>query len=176
VERDGIQRRVVNPPLDMFADARLESTGAARLVQAPQAECRSPRVANLPRTGLKNRGAVMEKLFHFDTPAEVYKADACVVLLRRTLRTGAAEVSQAARPLPGGPPQIAGSVKGLASPDHEADREFMLRMIRISMRLHQPELVVMVATTSAALRQRTARDIAADSAWPRRSCAPPSRR
>jgi hypothetical protein len=87
----------------------------------------------------------MEKLFHFDTPAEVYKADACVVscydarfelVLRKFLkRRGLALVDHL---------KIAGSVKGLASPEHEADREFMLRMIRISMRLHQPELVVMV--------------------------------
>jgi carbonic anhydrase len=87
----------------------------------------------------------MEKLFHFDTPAEVYKADACVVscydarfelVLRKFLkRRGLSLVDHL---------KIAGSVKGLASPEHEADREFMLRMIRISMRLHQPELVVMV--------------------------------
>jgi len=87
----------------------------------------------------------MEKLFHFDTPSEVYKADACVVscydarfelVLRKFVkRRGLGLVDHL---------KIAGSVKGLASPEHEADREFMLRMIRISMRLHQPKLVVMV--------------------------------
>jgi carbonic anhydrase len=87
----------------------------------------------------------MEKLFHFDTPSEIYQADACVIscydarfdlVLRKFLkRRGLALVDHL---------KIAGSVKGLASPDHEADREFMLRMIRISMRLHQPDLVVMV--------------------------------
>jgi hypothetical protein len=87
----------------------------------------------------------MEKLFHFDTPPEVYKADACVIscydarfelVLRKFLkRRGLSLVDHL---------KIAGSVKGLASPDHEADREFMLRMIAISKRLHRPELVVMV--------------------------------
>ena len=87
----------------------------------------------------------MEKLFHFDTPPEVYRADACVVscydarfelVLRKFLkRRGLGLVDHL---------KIAGSVKGLASPEHEADREFMLRMIRISMRLHSPPLVVMV--------------------------------
>ena len=87
----------------------------------------------------------MEKLFHFDTPPEVYKADACVVscydarfelVLRKFLkRRGLGLVDHL---------KIAGSVKGLASPEHEADREFMLRMIRISMRLHGPQLIVMV--------------------------------
>ena len=87
----------------------------------------------------------MEKLFHFDTPPEVYKADACVIscydarfelVLRKFLkRRGLTLVDHL---------EIAGSIKGLASPDHEADREFMLRMIAISKRLHRPELVVMV--------------------------------
>jgi hypothetical protein len=87
----------------------------------------------------------MEKLFHFDTPPEVYKADACVIscydarfdlVLRKFSKRRSLFLVDHLK--------IAGSVKGLASPDHEADREFMLRMIRISMRLHRPPLVVMV--------------------------------
>ena len=87
----------------------------------------------------------MEKLFHFDTPPEVYKADACVIscydarfdlVLRKFLKRRGLQLVDHLK--------IAGSVKGLASPEHEADREFMLRMIRISKNLHRPELVVMV--------------------------------
>jgi carbonic anhydrase len=87
----------------------------------------------------------MEKLFHFDTAPEEYRADACVVscydarfepVVRKFLkRRGLAVVDHL---------KIAGSVKSLASPGQDADREFMLRMIRISMRLHQTRLVVMV--------------------------------
>ena len=87
----------------------------------------------------------MEKLFHFDTPPEEYRADACVVscydarfelVVRKFLkRRGLAVVDHL---------KIAGSVKSLVSPGQEADREFVLRMIRISMRLHQSRLVVMV--------------------------------
>jgi len=88
----------------------------------------------------------MEKIFHFDTPPEPYKADACVVscydarfelLLKKFLkRRGLGLVDHL---------KIAGSVKGMASPENETDRAFMLRMIRISMRLHSPDLVVMVS-------------------------------
>jgi len=87
----------------------------------------------------------MEKLFHFDTAAEHYKADACVVscydarfdlVLRKFLkRRGLTLVDHL---------KIAGSAKGIASPENESDRDFLLRMIRISVRLHRPELLVMV--------------------------------
>jgi len=87
----------------------------------------------------------MKKLFHFDTAAEHYKADACVVscydarfdlVLRKFLKRRGLNLVDHLK--------IAGSIKGMASPDNESDREFLLRMIRISMRLHRPDLVVMV--------------------------------
>jgi hypothetical protein len=88
----------------------------------------------------------MEKIFHFDTPPESYKADACVVscydarfelVLKKFLKKrGLGLVDHL---------KIAGSVKGMASPENETDREFMIRMIRISKRLHNPDLVVMVS-------------------------------
>lgn len=87
----------------------------------------------------------MEKLFHFDSPPQEYRADACVVscydarfelVVRKFLkRRGLVVVDHL---------KIAGSVKSLAWPGQAADREFVLRMIRISMRLHQSRLVVMV--------------------------------
>ena len=87
----------------------------------------------------------MEKLFHFDTPQATYKADACVVscydarfelLLKKFLKRRGFNLVDHLK--------IAGSVKGMASPDNETDREFLLRMIAISKRLHHPDLVVMV--------------------------------
>jgi carbonic anhydrase len=105
----------------------------------------------------------MEKLFHFDTSPEVYKADACVVscydarfelVLRKFLkRRGLGLVDHL---------KIAGSVKGMASPDNEADREFMLRMIRISRRLHNPELVVMVGHNDCGAYGSTGPDVIAE--------------
>ena len=87
----------------------------------------------------------MEKIFHFDTPEEHYQADACVVscydarfdaVLRKFLkRRGLGVVDHL---------KVAGSVKGMAAPENESDREFLLRMIRISKRLHRPDVVLMV--------------------------------
>jgi hypothetical protein len=87
----------------------------------------------------------MRKVFHFDSQVEVYTADACVVTcfdarfdqaLRKFLkRRGVAWYDQV---------KIPGSAKVLAAPDQEADRDFALRMIRTSIRLHQPARFILV--------------------------------
>ena len=86
----------------------------------------------------------MEKLFHFDTLAETYKADACVVscydarfdlVLKKFLKRRGLNLIDHVK--------VAGSVKGMVSPGNAADREFLLRMIAISRRLHHSSLVVM---------------------------------
>ena len=79
----------------------------------------------------------MDKLLHFDSPQEVYTADACVITcfdarfdlaVRKFLkRTGILTFDHV---------KIAGSAKSLAAPDCDADREFVLRMVGISRRLH----------------------------------------
>jgi hypothetical protein len=79
----------------------------------------------------------MEKLFHFDSPPEVYRADACVITcfdarfdlaVRKFLkRRGVVVFDQV---------KIPGGVKSLAAPECDADRDFVLRMVRTSMRLH----------------------------------------
>jgi hypothetical protein len=79
----------------------------------------------------------MQKLFHFDSPREHYQADACViscydfrfeVQLRKFLRrNGVAAYDQV---------KIPGSVKAIAQPDRDSDRDFVVNMVRISMRLH----------------------------------------
>jgi len=79
----------------------------------------------------------MRKLFHFDSPAAVYQAEACVIAcfdarfdqaLRKFLkRRGIAVYDQI---------RIPGSAKSLAAPECEPDRDFVLRMLRVSMRLH----------------------------------------
>jgi len=81
----------------------------------------------------------MEKAFHFDSPAEVYKADACVLscfdfrfslAVRKFLKKqGIGAVDHI---------QIPGSAKALAAPDRESDRDFVLSMVRTSLRLHAP--------------------------------------
>ncbi len=86
----------------------------------------------------------MRKLFHFDSPREVYQADAVVIscydarfdaAIRKFLkRRGIALFDHL---------KIAGSVKGLAA--EGPDRDFLLRMVRISMGLHHPPRAVLIA-------------------------------
>ena len=88
----------------------------------------------------------MEKLFHFECEREVYQADACVIscfdarfdqALRKFLkRRGIALYDHV---------KIPGSVKALGSPDREEDREFVLGMVRTSIRLHRPSKLLLFA-------------------------------
>jgi hypothetical protein len=87
----------------------------------------------------------MEKVFHFDSPQEVYTADACVITcfdarfdaaIRKFLkRRGIVTFDHV---------KIPGSGKALASPESEADRDFVLRMVRTSIRLHRPARATIV--------------------------------
>jgi hypothetical protein len=88
----------------------------------------------------------MEKLFHFDSPREIYRADACAITcfdarfdlaVRKFLkRRGVVTFDRV---------KIPGGVKSLAAPECDTDRDFVLRMVRTSMRLHGPERVLIVA-------------------------------
>ncbi|MEI9972510.1 MAG: carbonic anhydrase [Ignavibacteriota bacterium] len=81
----------------------------------------------------------MQKLFHFDCPQEVYRADACVIScfdfrfdtqLRKFLkRRGVASYDHV---------KIPGSVKVIAAPDRDSDRDLVVGMLRTSLRLHRP--------------------------------------
>ena len=86
----------------------------------------------------------MQKLFHFDCPQEVYQADACVIScfdfrfdtqLRKFLKRHGAAVYDHVK--------IPGSVKAVAAPDRESDRDFVLAMLRTSMRLHGPRRLLL---------------------------------
>jgi hypothetical protein len=88
----------------------------------------------------------MQKLFHFDCPREVYQADACIIscfdarfdlATRKFLKRRAILTYDQIK--------IPGSAKSLATPDTEADRDFVLGMVRTSMRLHRPARVWMFA-------------------------------
>lgn len=90
----------------------------------------------------------MEKVLHFDCPREVYTADACVIscfdarfdlAIRKFLkRSGIVTYDHV---------KIPGSVKALADPECEGDRDFVLRMIGTSIRLHRPARALMLAHT-----------------------------
>lgn len=87
----------------------------------------------------------MEKIFHFDSPSDVYKADACALTcfdyrfsqaIRKFFRrSGISAVDHI---------QIPGSAKVLVAPDRESDRDFVLSMVRTSIRLHGPERMLIL--------------------------------
>ncbi len=87
----------------------------------------------------------MQKLFHFDSPAEPYRAGACVVscfdaridlALRKFLRRRGVERADHVK--------VAGGAKALASPAEEAERAFVLGQIRLSAKLHGTGRVLLV--------------------------------
>jgi hypothetical protein len=88
----------------------------------------------------------MTKRFHFDSPTEVYRADAAVVWCfddRFTLavekflkRTGIARADSV---------RVAGGAKSLASPNNESERTFVLDQLRLSRQLHATERVMLIA-------------------------------
>ena len=90
----------------------------------------------------------MEKLFHLDSPQEVYTADACVIscfdarfdlAIRKFLKRRGIQIFDHIK--------IPGSARSLAAPECEGDRDFVLRMLRTSIRLHQPNRVLILAHT-----------------------------
>lgn len=87
----------------------------------------------------------MEKVFYFDSPLEVYRADACVIscfdarfdlATRKFLkRRGIAVYDQV---------KIPALAKALAAPESDAQRDFVLGMVRTSMRLHRSSRVLLI--------------------------------
>ena len=87
----------------------------------------------------------MKKVFHFEAPRENYHCDAAILWcfdhrfdlgFRKFLkRIGVANSD---------PIKVAGGAKCLASPEHEAEREFVLEQIRKSMRLHGTSRVILM--------------------------------
>ncbi|MGB7758208.1 MAG: carbonic anhydrase [Bryobacteraceae bacterium] len=86
----------------------------------------------------------MQKLFHFDSPAGEYKADACVLTCfdarfdlaaRKFLRRRGVEIYDQIK--------IPGSVRALADPASEGDRDFVLRMVATSMARHGSERMIL---------------------------------
>jgi hypothetical protein len=87
----------------------------------------------------------MQKVFHFDSPRERYACDAAIVwcfdnrfdlACRKFLKRLGVERTD--------PIKIAGGAKSLSSPRSESEREFVLDQIRISMRLHATQRVILM--------------------------------
>jgi hypothetical protein len=88
----------------------------------------------------------LKKLFHFDCPREVYRADALVIscfdarfdlaMKKFLARQGIAVFDHI---------KIPGSAKALSVPEKDGDRDFLLRMVRTSLRLHAPTRALLIA-------------------------------
>lgn len=87
----------------------------------------------------------MKKVFHFASPREKYHSDAAVLWcfdhrfdlgFRKFLKRIGVNTPD--------PIKIAGGAKVLASPDSDADRQFVLEQIRTSMRLHGTRRVILM--------------------------------
>jgi carbonic anhydrase len=87
----------------------------------------------------------MEKVFHFQSPRDKYQCDAAVVwcfdnrfdlAFRKYLKRTGVEFTD--------PIKVAGGAKCLASPESDAEREFVLEQIRKSIRLHGTRRVILM--------------------------------
>jgi hypothetical protein len=87
----------------------------------------------------------MNKVFHFDAPREKYHCDAAVIwCFDNRFQLGLTKYLKRLGVVNSDPIKIAGGAKSLASPEHEADREFVLEQIRKSMRLHGTRRVILM--------------------------------
>jgi hypothetical protein len=79
----------------------------------------------------------MKKVFHFDSPREKYRCDAAIVAcFDNRFELGFRKFLKRTGVVASDPIKVAGGAKCLASPEHDADREFVLDQIRDSIRLH----------------------------------------
>ena len=86
----------------------------------------------------------MKKVFHFDASREPYVCDAAVVwCFDHRFQLGFGKFLKRIGVTNPDPIRIAGGAKGLASPERESDREFVLEQIRKSMQLHGTKLVIL---------------------------------
>ena len=92
-----------------------------------------------------SRRVSVKKVFHFDAPREKYHCDAAILwCFDNRFELGFRKFLKRMGVMNSDPIKIAGGSKVLASPEHEADREFVLEQIRKSMRLHGTRHVILM--------------------------------
>jgi len=93
----------------------------------------------------------MKKIFHFDSPAEAYVADAAVLCcfdqristaVRKFLKKQGIERADMI--------VVAGGAKTLASPRNDFEQDFILEQVRMSIRLHQTKRVLVMSHSDCA--------------------------
>ena len=93
----------------------------------------------------------MDKVFHFDSDAAQYTADAVVLCCFDERLRGAVQKFLRRRGIP--PPDmivVAGGPKTLASPRNHLERDFVLEQIRLSIKLHSASLVLLISHSDCA--------------------------
>jgi carbonic anhydrase len=87
----------------------------------------------------------MKKVFHFTAPREKYHCDAAVIwCFDNRFQLGLTKYLKRLGVVNSDPIKIAAGARSLASPEHEADREFVLEQVRKSIRLHGTTLVILM--------------------------------
>jgi len=93
----------------------------------------------------------MKKIFHFDSPADPYVADAAVLCcfdqristaVRKFLKKQGIERADMI--------VVAGGAKTLASPRNDFERDFILEQVRMSIRLHHTKRVLVMSHSDCA--------------------------
>jgi carbonic anhydrase len=93
----------------------------------------------------------MKKIFHFDSPAEPYVADAAVLCcfdqristaVRKFLKKQGIERADMI--------VVAGGAKTLASPRNDFEQDFILEQVRMSIRLHHTKRVLVMSHSDCA--------------------------
>src|ERR1700687_1103768 len=93
----------------------------------------------------------MRKIFHFDSPANQYVADAAVLCcfdhristaVRKFLKKQGIERADMI--------VVAGGAKTLASPRNDFEQDFILEQVRMSIRLHQTKRVMVMSHSDCA--------------------------
>jgi len=93
----------------------------------------------------------MEKVFHFDSAAEPYVADAAVLCcFDQRIRLAVYKFLQRRGILRPDMIVIAGGAKTLASPRNDFERDFILEQVRMSILLHRTERVYLMSHSDCA--------------------------
>src|SRR6266700_6487303 len=93
----------------------------------------------------------MEKVFHFDSAAEPYVADAAVLCcFDQRIRLAVYKFLQKRGILRPDMIVIAGGAKTLASPRNDFERDFILEQVRMSILLHKTELACIMCHSDCA--------------------------
>jgi carbonic anhydrase len=93
----------------------------------------------------------MKKVFHFDSPADAYVADAAVLCcFDERIRQVTRKFLQRRGILRPDMIVVAGGAKTLASPRNDFERDFILEQIRMSVRLHQTRRVLLMSHSDCA--------------------------